>query len=284
MAVKRRFAIPLSAVGLLIWLFAAWRLPAQQAAVPTDLENAQAHENPLAELSLENRALFDALRESAKMGHDADVVENGKKLLPALKPDTLLANFVTQITAGSALETGETSYALTLIKPLADAHPKDWHAATLLARLYAESGQKTLRDQQIAHVIALHKQTSDADFGKLHIFPIQRVRLHSGYALFLYPFEPLRPENSYLIALIYTSEGKQDRRIELESADVDQAFFKARKPGQRRFSIDTFRKNETNASWPDSQALNGFIDGIFDYDTMRDQMVNVANGEKLQRN
>jgi hypothetical protein len=283
MAAKRRIAIPLCAFGLLIWIFVAWRLPAQQAIAPGGTGTAQPHENPLAELSPENRALFDALRDAAQKGHDADVLENGKKLLPALKPDTPLANFVTQITAGSALETGEASYALSLLKPFADTHPQEWHAATLLARLYAESDQKALRDQQIAHVIALHKQTSDADFGKLHIFPIQRVNLHSGYAMFLYPFEPLRPENSYLVALIYTREGKQDYRIELESADVDQAFFKAKKPGERRFSIDSFRKNETNANWPDSQALNGFVEGIFDYDTMRDQMVNVANGEKLPR-
>ncbi len=115
-------------------------------------------------------------------------------------------------------------------------------------------------------MIALHKKTSDPTFAKLHVFPIQKVKLPSGNAVFLYPFEPLGRHNTYLVALIYTSEGKEDYRIELESDDVDQAFFKAKKPGERRFSIDSFRKNAMNANWPESQALHGFVDGIFDYD------------------
>ena len=170
------------------------------------------------------------------------------------------------------------------MKPFVDAHPNDWHGAALLVRIYAESGEKALRDQQLAHLLDLHKQTSDPDFAKLHVFPIQKIKLHSGYAVFLYPFEPLAPHNSYLVALFYTDEGKEDYRIELESLDVDQAFFKAKKPGERRFSIDTFRKNETNANWPESQALHGFIDGVFDYDTMRDRMMKIANGERSQHN
>ena len=283
MAEKHKIGITLGSVSVLMWLFAACFLSAQQAGAPSGSESAQAHDNPLAELSPENRALFDALQEAAEKGHDAETLEDGKKLLPALKPDTPLANFVTQITANAALDVGETTYALALVKPLAEAHSKNWRAATLLARLYAESGERTLRNQQIASVITLHKQTTDADFGKLHVFPIQKVALHSGYAVFLYPFEPLRPNNSYLVALIYTSEGKQDYRIELESADVDQAFFKAKKSGERRFSIDSFRKNETNANWPESQALHGFVDGRFDYDSMRDEMVKVANGEDSPR-
>jgi len=279
MNAKRRILSSV-AFSLLIWLPATWKLPAQQTAAPAGTGNTQAHEDPLAELSLENRVLFDTIREAAQQGRDADVLADCKKLLPVLKPGTQLADFVTQLAAGAALETGEASYALTLIKPFVDTHPKDWHAAALLVRLYAESGEKTLRDQQIAHLLALHKQTTDENFAKLHIFPIQKVKLNSGYAVFLYPFEPLAPHNVYLAALVYTNEGKEDYRIELESLDVDQAFFKAKNPGERRFSIDTFRTNETDPKWPESQALHGFVDGAFDYDAMRDRMVKTANGEK----
>jgi hypothetical protein len=265
-------------------LIAALCLPAQQQPTRNDAENVRATSDSLADLSPENRALFDALRDAAQQGRDADVLADGLKLLPALKPDSALANFVTQLTAGAAIETGKTSDALTLLKPLADAHPNDWHAAALLARAYAESGEKTLRDQQIAHLLDLHKQTSDPDFAKLHIFPIQKVKLRSGFAVFLYPFEPLKPYNTYLVALIYTSEGKADYRLELGSEDADQAFFKPKKPGERRFSIDSYRKNESNANLPETQALYGFVDGVFDYDRMRDLMVKVANGEKLSGN
>jgi hypothetical protein len=265
-------------------LIAALCLPAQQQPARNDAENVRANNDPLADLGPENRALFDAVRDAAQQGRDADVLADGRKLLSALKPDSPLASFVTQLIAGAAIETGETSYALTLIKPFAEAHAKDWRAAALLARAYAESGEKTLRDQQIAHLLDLHKQTSGPDFAKLHTFPIQKVKLHSGYAVFLYPFEPLKPYNTYLAALIYTSDDKADYRIELGSEDADQAFFKPKKPGERRFSIDSYRKNETNEKWPESQALYGFVDGVFDYDRMRDLMVKAANGEELPHN
>jgi hypothetical protein len=280
MDAKRKIFIVWGTFCLLIMLFAAWRMSAQQAVTPDDAGKPQARHDPLAELAPENRALFDSLREAAQIGNDADVLTNGKKLLPALRADTPVNNFVTQLTASAATETGETSYALTLIKPLADAHPEDWHAAALLVRIYAESGERALRDQAIGHLHALHKRTADSDFAKLHTFPIQKAKLHSGYALFLYPFEPLAPHNAYLVALVYTSEGKQDSRIEIDSEDVDQAFFKAKKRGDRRFSVDSYRPNETNPNWPESQALHGFIDGVFDYDAMRDRMMMVANDEE----
>jgi len=267
-------------------LMAALGLPAQQQPARDDAENVRVTDDSLADLSPENRALFDAVRNAAQHGHDAAVLANGRKLLSALKPDSPLANFVTQLTAGAAIETGETSYALTLLRPYVDAHPKDWQAAALLARAFAESDEKALRDQQIAHMLELHKQTADPNFGKLHVFPIQKVKLHSGYAVFLYPFEPLKPYNTYLVALIYTNtnDDKADYRIELGSEDADQAFFKPKKAGERRFSIDSYRKNETNEKWPESQALHGFVDGVFDYDRMRDLMVKAANGEELPHN
>jgi hypothetical protein len=265
-------------------LNAALCLPAQQKPVRDDAESIRVDDSSLAALSPQNRALFDAVRDAADQGRDGDVLPDARKLLAALNPDSPLADFVKLLTAGSAVETGETSYALTLIGPFVEAHPKNWRAAALLARAYAESGEKDLRDLQIAHVIDLHKHTSDPYFANLHVFPIQKVQLRSGYAVFLYPFEPLKPYNTYLVALIHTSDGKPDYRLELGSEDADQAFFKPKKRGERRFSIDSYRKNETNEKWPESQALYGFVDGVFDYDRMRDLMVKAVNGEALPHN
>ena len=274
---KQNFSAISVPFALVLALLVISPLRGQQSAASSDPAAAQTLSDPLADLSPENRTLFDTLRNAAQQSDDATTLASGKKLLPALKQDTRLCDFVTRLTAGSAVETGDTAYALTLLKPFSDAHPDDWRAASLLARAYAESGDKPSRDQQIARVIALHKKTSDPDFAKLHIFPIQKVALHSGYALFLYPFEPLKPYNTYLAALIFTSDGKQDYRIELGSEDADQAFFKPKHPGERRFSIDSYRKNETNENLPESQALHGFIDGVFDYDAMRDRLAKTAN-------
>lgn len=218
MKAKQRFG-----VAILTIAFAAVPLvQGQQAAPPSDSAGKQTESDPLAGLSPENRALFNALRNSAQQNDDASMLAAGKKLLPALTTGTPLYDFVTLLTAGSAVETGDTSYALNLLKPLTAAHPDDWRSASLLARAYAESGNKAQRDQQIAYVIALHKRSTDPTFAKLHVFPIQKVALHTGYALFLYPFEPLAPDNVYLLALIFTPDGKTDHRIELESEDGER--------------------------------------------------------------
>lgn len=282
MKLKQGFAIARVSFGLILALVAVSPLCGQQSAASTDSATAQAQSDPLANLSPENRALFDAVSKAAQQGDDAATLASGKKLLPALKPGTSLCDFVALLTAGSAVEMGDSAYALSLLKPLTDAHPDDWRSASLLVRAYAESGDKPLRDKQVAHVIALHKKSTDPAFTKLHVFPVQKVALHSGYAVFLYPFEPLGRHNTYLIALIYTSAGREDYRIELESDDVDQAFFKAKRSGERRFSIDSYRESEVDGKVTESQALHGFVDGVFDYDLMRERMVQTANGEKSQ--
>jgi hypothetical protein len=284
MRAKPKTVFVLGAFVLTIYLLPARSLAAQQRAVPDDSENVRVDNQSFAELSPENRALFDAVQDAAQQGRDADVLPDGRRLLSSLQSDSPLANFLTILVAGAAIETGDINYALTLLSPFADAHPKNWRAAALLARAYAESGEKARRDQQIAHLLELHKQTFDPDFANKHIFPIQKVKLRTGYTVFLYPFQPLKPYNTYLVALIYTTDGKSDYRLELGSEDVDQAFFKPKKPGERRFSIDSYRESEVDGKKTESQALHGFVDGVFDYDRMRDLMVKTANGEPLTRN
>jgi hypothetical protein len=284
MEAEQRLSIRNMALGLILASFPVLPLQGQESPATTKSATGQTQSDPVADLSPENRQLFDSLRKASQENDDAATLASGKKLLPALQPGTPLSDFVTRLTTGAAVETGDTAYALNRLKPFTDAHPDDWRAASLLARVYAESGDKQLRDQQIAHVIALHKETTDQNFAKLHVFPIQKVKLHSGSAVFLYPFAPLKPYNTYLLALIYTSEGKTDYRLEVGSEDADQAFFKPKKPGERRFSIDSYRKNEKDGNLPESQALHGFMDGLFDYDRMRDALVKTANGESVQHN
>jgi hypothetical protein len=255
-------------------------LHAQQGDAPTQSQKAEGQSDPAAELSPENRGLFQAMLKAVHSGDDAETLADCKKLLPSLQPGTRLSKFVTQVAATSATDVGEDSYALSLILPVTSAHPDDWQAAALLARIYAESGDVGQRDRQITAVIDLHKRTSDPDFAKLHLFPIQKVKLRSGYAEFLYPFEPLGRHHSYLIALINDTGGNTNFRLELESDDVDQSFFKPKHQGERRFSIDSYWTNKENPNLPDSQALHGFIDGRFDYDLMRDAMVKAANLEQ----
>lgn len=122
-----------------------------QATTSSEPEHSQRQSDPLADLNLENRTLFDAFRDAAQTGRNADVVADGKKLLASIPSKSRLTDFVTQITAESAVETGDTSYSLNLIKPLSDAHPEDWHAAALLTRVYADWEFSAARPTDCSH-------------------------------------------------------------------------------------------------------------------------------------
>jgi hypothetical protein len=281
MKIKRKSGLLWSVSCLILFLTATWYLPAQQAPTPAEKDHAQTPSDPLAEMTPENHALFYAFREAIKKENLGDALDNGRKLLPALRPGTELANIVTKLTAQAALETGDTSYALTLIKPMEEFPRTDWVAAEILARLYAESENKELRDRQIAHLLDLHSHTSDKQIAEQQTFTIQTVNLHSGYAIFLYPFKPPEPKSTYLIAEIWTGEGKYAYRIVVGSEPEDQLFFKAKHPGERRFSFDLFRKNEKHPNGRESRKLLGYVEGVFDYDYMRDCVVNIANGDTL---
>lgn len=175
MEAKQRLRAASVPLGLILALTTVSPLLGQDPVGSTDSATAQSQSDPLAGLSSENRTLFDTLCKAAQQNDDATTLASGRKRLPALAPGTTLCDFVTQLTAGSAVETGDAVFALSLLKPFTDAHPDDWRAASLLARAYAESGDKSLRDEQVAHVIDLHKKTSDPTFAKVHIFPIQKV-------------------------------------------------------------------------------------------------------------
>jgi hypothetical protein len=217
MEIQRKSSFVWGLFGLIFLLTSTCHLSAQQAPTPGDKDHAQTPSDPLAGLTPENRSRFNELREAIKREDLTATLANGRILLPALKPGTVLVDSIMKLTAQAALETGDTNYALTLIKPLAELPPTDWVAAELLTRLYAESGNKELRDNQIAHLLDLHSHTSDKQFADQPTFTIQKIQLHSGYVVFLYPFKQLKPSNNYLTAEIWSSKGEYSYRIVIDS-------------------------------------------------------------------
>ena len=82
-----------------------------------------------------------------------------------------------------------------------------------------------------------------------------------------------------MIALVYTGASKEDYRIELESDDVDQAFFKPKHRGEGDSQLTPIA-NPTPMESRVTQELHGFADGVFDYDAMRDRLAATANDKK----
>ena len=92
MEAKQELGVTSVSLGLFLALaFVSPLIRGQQPAISADSPTAQMRGDPLAALSPESRALFDALRRAAQQNDDATTLETGKRLLPALTPGTLYA-------------------------------------------------------------------------------------------------------------------------------------------------------------------------------------------------
>jgi hypothetical protein len=91
------------------------------------------------------------------------------------------------------------------------------------------------------------------------------------------------PHNTHLTAQIDDASGAMVLRIELDSDDPDQVYFKQIHPelaarGERRYSLDAFASDKL---LPDSKAdhheLIQFFDGAPSYDVVWERILAMAN-------
>jgi hypothetical protein len=203
-----------------------------------------------------------------------------KLLLKELPEDPVISKFASE----AALNTGDTGFALQTIKPLAQTTPDDWQAAALLTRACAESGDKTCRDQGMAHIANLHKR----GLTPLHMqqYMVERVNT-GGKSLIIYAsFEPWGHYQVYNYAQIYDEEGHLQLRTTIESDDTDQAFFAQQHPkeaaaGLRSFSLDGYQDSglNSNKQRTETHYTYRFFVGQPPYQTVRDSFVSIATGQ-----
>jgi hypothetical protein len=212
----------------------------------------------------------------------ADALAELRGLLAQLPANTPAQNAMAERAAEAALEAGDRAYAISLLKPIEEHDGSDCLARTLLARAYAESGQSTERDAEITALTALHKQAPKSPAGKLDMFLLERHSLKNGRTVSIgYALRPFGPHNTHLLAEIYDASGSTGLRIELDSDDGDQVYFKETHPdlaakGDRRFSLDLFAQDLTQPNGQIDHALVQFFEGTPSYDTVRKRILEIA--------
>jgi hypothetical protein len=202
-------------------------------------------------------------------------------LLAQLPQDTPAHSAMAERTAEAALQAGERTYAISLLKPIEERDGTDCPVRTLLARAYAEEGLSAERDAEISALTELHKRAPDSPIGKLDAFLLEQHRLKSGGAVTIaYILRPWGPHKTNLLSEIYDASGSLILHIELDSDDSDQMYFKQVHPdlaakGDRQYSLDAF----TDRTLPDGtvdHALIQFFDGAPSYDTVRERILAIA--------
>ena len=266
---------------------------AQQGAAAAPGNSPAAPGNPLEQLTPEQKQKFEESFHLFQSQDYAGALAIDKQLLAAVPANTPAHVLIAKFAAEAALDTGDNSFALSALQPIEAANANDWQAAALLARAYAEAGDKARRDAELAHLVDLHKRAVDPQIAQLTQIPLETIPFTKGTGSaaakgtirVFYSLEPWSNFHIYLMARIYDQAGKQVYRVTLESDDMDQVFFKRDHPdlaakGERRFSLDGYGPDIQlpNGQVTQDHATYGFFDGKPDYDTYRARVIEIAEG------
>lgn len=97
------------------------------------------------------QAAFQQARQDFQARRFGAALAIARQLRAKLPADPLL----TQFAAASAVNAGEPSAAVAMLKPLAHHDPANWVAARMLVRACAEAGDTACRDAEMSRVAAL---------------------------------------------------------------------------------------------------------------------------------
>ena len=234
----------------------------------------------VARLSPQQKQQFGDAGRAFSGQHYADALAIYKQLLNELPGDAILSKFASE----AALNVGDSSFALSSLKPLAQADPDDWQAAALLARACAESGDVSGRDSGMAHMLELHTRGITPPGMQQYI--LERVKVGGNGLLIRMSLEPWGRYKVYAFGQVFDGEGKKISHVTLESADFDQSFFakghtEEAAKGIRSFSLDGYSEAGINSNGERTQTHSTikFFVGQPSYDTVREEFVKFASGK-----
>jgi hypothetical protein len=268
--------------SVLAFLCAAPITAPPQTAAPKAMPGS----SPVAEMSsltASEKAQADLAGRDFAAEKFADALALYKPLIAAHPGEALLAKFA----AEAAINVGEREYALGLLTPIESANPDDWQANGLLARIYAESGDKARRDAQMARMTDLHNRGLIP--ARLQQYLIESIPVNDKTLRIWHSLQPWGNQKVYDYARVFNSSGELVSRIELESMDLDQTSFAKTHPseaaaGVRVFSFDQFSPVVNNANGTKSyvHGTDDMFVGQPSYDAVRKAFVEIALG-KYQR-
>jgi Tetratricopeptide repeat len=255
-------------------------LRAQENPAPPPPAHIESQQELTDRLSPTQKQQYDDANKSFNAQDYATALSIYRLMLKELPGDPILSKFASE----AALNTGDTTFALEVIKPVAQSNPDDWQAAALLTRACAEYGDKTCRDSGITHMLDLHKRSIIPSHTQQYV--IERVTT-SGKSLIIYSsLEPWGHYQVYNYAQMFDESGHLQLRLTIESDDTDQAFFaqqhaKEAAAGLRSFSLDGYQDSGLNdkKQRTETHYTFKFFVGQPNYETVRDAFVNIANGQ-----
>jgi tetratricopeptide (TPR) repeat protein len=268
-----RLVLKLTGPAAILIFLSAHISAAQVLTVPTQqAPSSQAAAPAQPQIDPEIRAKIGAELNEKKYD---EAIADAKTML-AKNPDSPQVNKLVGVVL---LDSQKPADALTYFQKARSLDPADASVHALLLQAYAESGDKTHRDEQRAILRGFHSDGKHPDLAGSQGFMIETIPVGDKVVQAYEFYEPVgRYHFSYRFN-VFDASGKLERFYALESDDADQAMYAQQHPkeaaaGGRRFSIDFYEQKT-----PDSvtQGLIGFIDGQPTYDDLRARIVKVIS-------
>ena len=268
-------------MAVLFLLASANRPVVAQTAPPSAAPSAiETEQDFVARLTPEQKQQFDEAVKDYKGHQDLQA----QVLFTQLRKDFPADAYLAKLASEPALNLGGNQFAVSVLKPVADANPDDWQAVSLLARAYAQSGDKAARDAAIARMLDLHKRGLTPEGFNQYI--VERVSLDNGTVVIYTSIEPWSQYKVQNMGKIFQADGKLILTTTIESADFDQPGFAKQYPkeaaaGLRRFSLDGYKDtgvNSQNQKTSTHYTFKFFV-GQPSYDTVRQEFLDIATGK-----
>lgn len=203
----------------------------------------------------------------------------GAKAILAANPQSPKANKLVGVVL---LDQQKPAAALPYFEKALTLSPNDPTVHGLLLQAYAQSGDKTRRDEQRGILRGYHSDGKHPEFAQIPSFLIETIPIGDKVIQAVEFFEPFGEFHFYYRFNIFNSQNQLQSFIALESDDTDQVLFAKQHPkeaaaGQRRFSLDGYAQS---ANGHVTQALYTFYENQPGYDTVRDLVIQLVQQGK----
>ncbi len=237
---------------------------AQVLTVPAKPAPAAQPQNPDAQIDPQAEAKVIASLQARNFNEAL----TGAKAILAANPNSPKANKLTGVVL---LDQQKTSDALPYFQKALELAPDDPTVHGLLLQAYAQSGDKTHRDEQRTILRGYHSDGKHPGFAQIPSFLVETTPVGDKTVQAEEFYEPSGQFHFYYRFNIFDATSHLQSFIALESDDADQAMFaqqhaKEAAAGERRFSLDGYARA---ADGHVTQALYRFFDGQPSYDDVR---------------
>lgn len=180
------------------------------------------------------------------------------------------------------LDQQKSADALPYFEKALQLAPDDPTVHGLLLQAYAQSGDKTHRDEQRAILRGYHSDGNHPGFAQIPSYLIETIPVADKIVQASEFYQPFGEFHFYYRFNIFDAAGHIQSFVALESDDADQAAFAQQHPrqaatGERRFSLDGYSKS---ADGNVSQALYTSYDGEPSYDNVRALVIKLVQSGK----